>query len=80
MVIYRDGQKGLPEVGREYALFLRADKKSENYEVVTLYELQETSTISLDSGRSVDDIKRMGKSSFLQTIRHRLSRPLLKTD
>jgi len=77
-VLYLDSDDGLPEAGREYALFLEADKKSGNYKVVTLYELQQNQTIPLDSGRNVDDIKRMGKHEFLRTIRQRMSVPSVK--
>ncbi|MFN0277736.1 MAG: hypothetical protein ACKVRN_03945 [Pyrinomonadaceae bacterium] len=78
-VLYLDSDDGLPEAGREYVLFLQADKESENYKVVTLYEVQENRTLPLDSGRNVDDIKRMGKHDFLRTVRQRLSGQLLKT-
>ncbi|MFN0140980.1 MAG: hypothetical protein ACKVQW_12960 [Pyrinomonadaceae bacterium] len=74
-VLYEDSQRGLPEEGREYAFFLCADKKSENYKILTLYDLQETKIVPLDSGRAADDIKRMGKSDFLQTVRGKLSQP-----
>lgn len=76
VVLYEDSQHSLPEVGHEYALFLRADTKSENYEIVTLHELLETKTIPLDSGRKADDIKRMGKSDFIMAVRDKLSRPV----
>jgi hypothetical protein len=78
-VLYLDSDDGLPEVGREYALFLQADKRSENYKIVTLYELQENHTVPLDFGRNVDDIKRMGKGDFLLSVRQRLSIPLVKS-
>ena len=74
-VLYLDRDKGLPELGREYALFLRADKRSENYEVINIHELRETKTIPLDSGRNVDDIKQMGKAAFIKGIRDKLSQP-----
>lgn len=74
-VLYEHGQKGMPEVGREYLLFLRTDTTSDNYDVITVYELRDVSTVPLDSGRNVEDIKRMGKSAFVQTVRDELSRP-----
>jgi hypothetical protein len=73
-VIYRDSDKGLPENGREYILFLKSAPNSENYEVITLYELRDADTVPLDSGRKLDDIKRMGKSDFLNSLREKVSR------
>ncbi len=77
MVLYLDSEDGLPEVGREYLMFLTSDKKSENYAIRTLYELQETRTVPLDHGRRMDDIKRMGKSDFVKVVREKLSRPVV---
>lgn len=74
-VLYLDSDKGLPEVGRQYAFFLKGDGKSDSLEIVTLYELQETSTIPMDSGRSVDDLRRLGKSGFIEAVREKLSKP-----
>ncbi len=73
-VLYLDNDKGLPEIGREYALFLKASNTSENYEILTLYELQETSIIPLDRGQVVEDIKLMGKAGFLRSIQQQLLR------
>ena len=72
-VLYLDSDQDLPASGREYVLFLKADKTSGNYKVVTLYEAREHSIVPLDFGRNLDDIKRMGKDRFLRAIRERLS-------
>ena len=74
-VIYKHNDKDLPERGREYVLFLKNDKNSENYLVITIYELRATNTVPLDHGRDVDDIKRMGKSEFVNSIREKVSGP-----
>lgn len=74
MVLYEDKGKGLPETGKEYILFLKGDQKSGNYQIITLYELNETTTIPLDSGRNFDEIKRTGKAGFLQNVREELGR------
>lgn len=73
-VLYLDSDKGLPVVGNQYLLFLKSPTENENYAVLTLYELQETATKPLDSGRRVDDIKRMGKSTFVRIVKDKLSR------
>lgn len=72
-VIYLHNELGLPEVGKEYVLFLTDDKKSGNYKIITLYELQESATVPLDAGRNTDDIKRKGKNDFIKTIQEKLS-------
>lgn len=74
IVVYLDLVNDLPESGREYLLFLKSDRNSENYAVITLYELQDTKTIPLDRGRAADDIKRMGKSAFVKTVKDKLSK------
>jgi hypothetical protein len=72
-VLYEDSTDGLPEAGREYLLFLRAEKKRESYEIVTLYELADTRTIPLDSGRDLQNIERMGKAGFLKAVREKIA-------
>ena len=72
-VIYQDSDKGLPEKGREYVLFLKNDDDTDNYSVITLYELQETITVPLDKGHSFDEIRRKGRSDFVRTIREKIS-------
>jgi hypothetical protein len=74
LVLYEDKRKGLPDLGKEYILFLKADQKSGNYQTITLYELSAKATIPLDSGRKFDEIERMGKAAFLRTIRDELAR------
>lgn len=72
-VLYLDIDKGLPEVGREYAFFLKSENKGESLAIVSLYELQRNQTVPLDSGHSADEIKRLGRSSFIEKIRAKLS-------
>jgi hypothetical protein len=71
-VIYLDSVKGLPEVGLEYVMFLTDDKYSNNYPILTLYELHETKTVPMDSGRNTDEIKRKGKTDFIKAIQENL--------
>ena len=74
-VLYPDGhrlayfiaEKKLPAVGAQYALFLRDDKRSKNYEIVTLYELKPGGVIPLDQGSS-DELKGMTKSDFMKAL------------
>jgi len=80
VVIYLDSIKGLPEVGREYIFFLNFDENSGNYSILTLYELQESHTVPLDSGRNVEEIKQMDRSDFLKAVERKLPRPSLMTN
>lgn len=72
-VLYLESDKGLPDVGREYAFFLKSENKGESLAIVSLYELQNNQTVPLDSGHPADDIKRLGRSSFIEKIRAKLS-------
>ena len=73
MVLYEDSIEGLPEAGQEYLLFLKGDQLSENYQILTGYELKESNTVPLDKGRSTDDLKTQGKSNFIRTVEEKLS-------
>jgi len=72
-VIYRAGQYGLPQVGSDYLLFLRHDWKEPNCRIITLYQLHDTYTVPLDTGRKLDEVKQMGKSALLKAVREKLS-------
>lgn len=73
MVLYTIAGKQLPTVGCYYVFFLRNDKKSKNFEILNVYELQESHVIPLDSGRSAEEIKGMKKLDFINVIRNKLS-------
>jgi len=44
-VLYSISQQDLPRVGSRYVLFLKTDKQSPNYEIVTGYELKEDKVV-----------------------------------
>ena len=67
------GKVGLPQVGGEYLLFLRHDWKEPNSKIITLYQLHDTHTVTLDTGRRLDEVKRMGKSALIKAVRDKLS-------
>ena len=69
---YFISEKKLPTVGSLYALFLRDDKRSKNYEVVTLYEFKRDNVVPLDSGYSLEDIRGMTKSDLIKAIQEKL--------
>jgi hypothetical protein len=67
------GKVGLPQVGSEYLLFLRHDWKEPNCRITTLYQLHDSHTITLDTGRRLDEVRRMGRSTLLKTVREKLA-------
>ena len=69
---YLVAEKALPSVGAIYALFLRDDKRSRNFEVVTLYELKVNSVVPLDSGFPFEEVRGMTKSDFMKTLQEKL--------
>lgn len=72
-VLYRLSERALPDVGNEYVFFLRSDKQSPNYEILTLYELKDVGVIQLDHGRRFDDFKNAGKQNFIEAVRNKIS-------
>jgi hypothetical protein len=71
-VAYLLAEKKLPTVGASYALFLRDDKLSKNFEVVTLYELKVNSVAPLDTGFTFEEVRGMTKDDFLQSVHGKL--------
>ena len=68
-VIYTDWNRELPQVGKEYAMFLTRDNISPNYSMLRLYELSDKRVTPVDHNRLVDELKLAGKSEFLARIR-----------
>lgn len=71
-VAYLLAEKKLLSVGASYALFLRDDKRSKNFEVVTAYELKVNSVSPLDSGSSFEEVRGMTKSDFIKAVQGKL--------
>ena len=73
-VAYLIAEKKLPSVNSMYALFLRDDKKSGNFEVITLYELKVDSVTPLDSGFTFTDVIGMTKGEFMKTLQDKVAK------
>ena len=71
-VVYELSEFNLPQVGREYAFFLKHNGESQNYEILTLYEFNDSRVIQLDSGRRFDDFKNTNKKNFVEAIRNKI--------
>lgn len=72
-VLYKDAQKDLPRTGGKYTLFLKTDKQSPNYEILTGQELKNDSFTPLDTKRRSDDFKGFNKQHFIKAIRNKIS-------
>lgn len=72
-VLYKDAQKDLPQIGGRYVLFLKTDKRSPNYEILTGHELKDDSFSPLDTKRRHDDFKGLNKLNFIKAIRNKIS-------
>ena len=73
-VAYLIAEKKLPSVNSIYALFLRDDKRSGNFEVVTLYELKVDGVVPLDSGFTFADVSGMARNDFMKTLQEKLAK------
>jgi hypothetical protein len=71
-VFYENSTKHLPQVGSEYVLFLRTDKASPNYEILTGYELKDGELTPLNNGRRFDEFKGMTKQTFIESVRNQV--------
>ncbi|HKP68909.1 MAG TPA: hypothetical protein VJV05_06475 [Pyrinomonadaceae bacterium] len=71
-VAYFIAERKLPVVGTMYALFLRDDKRSKSFDIVTLYELKRDSVVPVDSGYSFEEVRGMTKSAFIKTVQEKV--------
>lgn len=71
-VAYLLAEKKLPAVGASYALFLRDDKRSKNFDVVTLYELKINGVSPLDTGFAFEEVRGLTKNDFLKAVQGKL--------
>jgi hypothetical protein len=72
-VFYENSTKELPQVGREYVFFLASDKKNPNYEILTLFELNDSRIIRLNYEHNFRDFENVGKQNFIETVRKKIS-------
>jgi len=73
-VLYRITQNDLPQVGCEYVLFIRTDKQSPNYEILTGHKFKDGSVSPLDTKQRFDDFKGTNKLNFIEAIRNKISK------
>src|SRR5215213_2981048 len=72
-VLYTNSTKALPYTGGNFLFFLRNDKNSPNYEIITVFELKGNKVIQLDFGRRFDEFQNFGISAFLETVRNKIA-------
>lgn len=67
--LYRIGGTEMPRVGRRYVLFLKNPEKSENYDVITGYELITDGIANLDGSEQFRAYRGMDESAFIKAVR-----------
>jgi hypothetical protein len=70
---YSDANRGLPEVGQEYAMFLTRDNVSPNYSILTLYEFRAKGA-KVDPNPALRDLKIVDREDILAQIRREIIR------
>jgi hypothetical protein len=66
---YRIANQGFPSAGRSYVLFLNHNDTSEDYSVLTAYELHKGRVLPLDNAEQFRVYKDADASSFLSAVR-----------
>lgn len=74
-LLYRIFGMNIPRVGRRYVLFLGSLEESQNYPVITGYELSLSGVFPLDVGSRFDAYKGMDEAAFLKAVRDAIEPP-----
>ncbi|HVF56647.1 MAG TPA: hypothetical protein VM934_10885 [Pyrinomonadaceae bacterium] len=74
--LYRVFGMNMPRPGRRYVLFLSNPEQSQNYDVVTGYELNSHEITPLDVASHFDIYKGMDEAVFLKTLRDAIAQSL----
>ncbi len=72
-VLYRIGNQNMPAIGKRYLFFLKAVKDTEDYEIVTGYEIGSTSVLPLDFGSQFQAFNGKDSVVFLNAVRESIS-------
>lgn len=71
--LYRIGGQLLPQVGRQYVLFLKNPEKSPNYEIITGYELKADGVVNLDGSPQFIAYRGMDETAFMKAVREAIA-------
>jgi len=72
-VLYTVAEKDLPLIGGEYIFFLKDDKKSDNYEVVTFYQIDGNQIIPVDAVDGITEVKGKTVADIIKAVKAQLS-------
>jgi hypothetical protein len=67
--LYHMAEEGMPKTARKYVLFLRAIDQSQDYDLLTAYEISADGIVPVDLARRFKAYEGYDKETFLQTIR-----------
>lgn len=77
--LYHLAEEGMPAVGRRYVLFLSSVENSDDYSILTGYELTETRVVPVDSSHQFATYNGYAIDAFLGVIRASLNQPQYAT-
>lgn len=73
--LYHLAEEGMPSVGRRYVLFLSSFENSDDYSILTGYELTETGVVPVDSSHQFATYRGYAVDAFLDVVRASLNHP-----
>lgn len=73
--LYHLAEEGMPAVGRRYVLFLSSIENSDDYSILTGYELSETRVVPVDSSHQFATYRGYAVDAFLDVVRASLNQP-----
>lgn len=73
--LYHLAEEGMPAVGRRYVLFLSSIENSEDYSILTGYELTQAGVVPVDSARHFAAYNGYAEDAFLNLVRASLNQP-----
>lgn len=74
-ITFRMGGQDMPQRGRQYVMFLRRLDESEDYQIITGYELRGEKVFPLDSVDTFARYSAWDRSRFLQALQDAIAQP-----
>ncbi len=72
IVSYQNARENLPKIGGEYVLFLKNDKQSPNYKILTGYQLEDSRVNALDDRGRFNEFKEKDAPNFVKAVRDKI--------
>ncbi|HEX8249768.1 MAG TPA: hypothetical protein VF599_16435 [Pyrinomonadaceae bacterium] len=73
-VSYQNAVQNLPKIGGEYVLFLKNDKQSPNYKILTGYQIEDDKVYSLDDRGRFNEFKEKDAPNFVKAVRNKIKK------